>query len=256
MASCARAAAVQVQTEVPSIFKGAMPPRAAAAMEDVDVADQQRDRQRIGYVPDLLMYLPPEQEESSGAAHTRLLEVKTTLGKARYTQIARDTRAVDGRADKLMGEYRRMLHAKDVEWCGMAADKMGPMESVLRSHGKLHGLVFSAIGEASMGVHKLIRLFAQNMAAKVLGMRDIPRQGAKVIIGRFAWSVRRTVAMSHWRGLAGRIIDRKSIMDNNGEVPHWGQTAGQQARGAAEAGRAHARQRAAARDGPAGFERF
>jgi hypothetical protein len=252
MAKAARSAAVATKTEVPNIFRGAMPPRAAAAMDAADAANVRQDRPRFGYVPDLHMFLPPAKEENSGAAHARLLEVKTILGKSRYTTAPAGARAVDTRAERLTDEYARMLHRKDMEWCGTAEGTTGPMEAVLRSHGRLRGLVFVAVGEASKDVHGLIKLFAHNMAAAVLSGRANPEAGMKALVGRYAWSLRRTVAMNHWRGLAGMLIDRKSTLDYGGEVPRWGHAEGQRAHGAAEAGRAHQRQRAAAHDGPMG----
>ena len=138
---------------------------------DAEAASQQQGRPRYGYVPDLQMFLPPEKEEGSGAAHARLLEVKTLMGKTKYTGIAKGKRAVDSRAEKLQGEYQRMLHKKDVDWCGTAADETGPMEAVLISHDRLRGLVFGAVGEVSDDVHQLIRHFATKMAEAVAGAK-------------------------------------------------------------------------------------
>jgi hypothetical protein len=214
---------------------------------DADAAvQQQHGRPRHGYVPDLHMFLPPEEAEGGGATHARLLEVKTALGRTRYTGIAHGDRAVDSRADKLQAEYGRMLHEKDVAWCGTADDAVGPMEAVLQSHGRLRGLVFGAVGEASSDVHGLIRLFAKKMAAAVAGAHGDMASPAQV--GRYAWSLRRTIAMSHWRGLATLTLDRKGIIEGGGEEARHGRAAPQRAaRGAEETVRAGQRRTAATR---------
>ena len=113
----------------------------------------------------------------------------------------------------------------------------------------LRGLVFGAVGEASKDVHGLIRLFATRMAGARAGAQGDVASAAQV--GRYAWSLRRTVAMSHWRGLATLTLDRKAIIDNGGEVPLHGQTAPRHAAGGAgEHTRAGQRRRAATRGFP------
>ena len=140
---------------------------------------------------------------------------------------------VDRRADGLNTEYVRKLHEKDMAWCGTAAGSIGPLEAVLQSHGALRGLVFGAVGEASKEVERLLTKLA-NLSAD--GLSDVK-------VGKMAWHMRRTLAMSHWRGLAELIRDRKSVVTNGGNVPRHERT--RTGVGAEAANNAHARQQAA-----------
>ena len=186
----------------------------ADADDDSDV----HSARRRGYIPDLRMHLPPRKGEGGGAVQARLLEVKTIMGKSRYNSAAtRDVRAVDTRAANLHNEYARKLHQKDVNWCGTAEDEKGPMQTVLESHGQLRGLIFGSVGEASKEVHELITIFSRASAAAMVG--DGEAAGAATsLIGRFAWQLRRTIAMTHWRALGNLIIDRKRLLLCKGEA--------------------------------------
>jgi len=158
MLLAAREMGIRALPEVHDLFRHVVPPGRRENLK----------KQVSGIIPDLMMALPVDGRGTVCA--DTLLEVKTvtfTTDCAAYAGARRATpvSAVKARADGLELSTERDLRKRDEAWCGTAAGAVGPMLARFREFGKLRGLVFGALGEASPDVHKLIGTLAYSTRA-------------------------------------------------------------------------------------------
>ena len=115
--------------------------------------------------------------------------------------------AVQLRAAGLEGQTERDLRRRDREWCGTAEGETGPLLARFRSFGKLRGLAFGVLGEASPDVHKLLGTLA-NMGAEAHGLAagGTTELAAK---GALAWMLKRRLARVVLKNRAKMLLDRR-----------------------------------------------
>ena len=118
----------------------------------------------------------------------------------------------------------------------------------MRAYGRLQGLVFGCVGEASPDVHALLKTMgatASTELARASGLRN-----ARQATQRLVWQARRALGCSHWRALGNMVLSRQRHMTGDGPQRrgygnrHGNAAAGEQGEAAATA---RAAQRAAQR---------
>ena len=228
---------LRAKDEVLELFMPAVPVQHRGSMES--------SHREQGYVPDLITHLP----NADGALVGTLLEVKTiNLNTTWYRPIGREAnvaRAVEGRARAVQKEAEAKLHRKDRRWCGTAAGETGPLQATLQAYGRLRGLAFGHIGEASKEVHDLLGAMAA--AASLDVARSLGLRSAKQATARMLWQARRVLGCAHWRARANLLIGRQcrigvdggrsGARHGNSAAAPGGETATATARAAAQAGR-------------------
>jgi hypothetical protein len=201
--------AIRADAEVIGLFLPAVPERYREGL-----ANQTR-----GKIPDIRAWVPTDARGT--VVRDTLMEVKTMhYSEQRYNITRSGQRAgvlpVERRAAGLQGEYDKALQAADQRWCGSTADEIGPMRAVLRSHERLHGLVFGCVAEASKDVHKLIKTMAY--AAADGAMLATGAKTHKAAVASLKLQARRTIGCAVWRSIIGMLFDREMYIDGMGGV--------------------------------------
>ena len=201
----ARESGIGGSSEVGDLFRAAVPERFRDTM-----AQQMR-----GKIPDLALHLP---SDGRGTVSRRTLcEVKTLhCCKTRYGTAADGApKAVDKRAKGLEKEYTTALRRQDAKF-GHPADSAaaGPLLRVFQSHGRLRGLVFGTVAEASEDVHQLVSTIAHcGAAASGLALGAKTYNAAQ---GRMAWNLKRALGAVVWTSRANLLLDRMAFLEGVG----------------------------------------
>ena len=148
-------------------------------------------------------------------------------------------RIVDKRQNGLTDEYAKKLHAKDQKWCGTAPGTTGPLEAKLSSFGRLRGLVFGTVGEVSEDVDKLVHALAHAGATARKGAAGTMSLDA--LRGYLIRHARKSIGITHWRGLATLLLDRRNAFTDGGAA----EALRSASRGRNSASQTHQHQRAA-----------
>jgi hypothetical protein len=196
-----RAGGISCDTEVTAMFTPAVPDRHQAALK----------KGARGYIPDIVAHMP--SDERGTVTRKRLCEVKTQhCNPSRYPVRvgARQTKSVQIRADALPAQYDKKLRKADERWCGVQADAepeiIGPMRTILRSHGRLRGMVFGCMAEVSKDVDTLIKS-ASHTSARAAGL-DLGSKDYMTMVGKMRWQARRKLACAVWKSIADLLLDR------------------------------------------------
>lgn len=158
-------------------------------------------------IPDLCFGWPSGGEQ--------LGDVKTLhCGDAYLKTRNHGTRPVDTRANRVSKECVKDARELDQERNGVPEGTVGPVEAKLLSFGKVVGLVFGAFGEASDGVHALVRRLAG--VAVQRGQHDLGWWGGRDRLSAMVWSLRRMVGMVAWRALVRLRLHRLRFVGTHG----------------------------------------
>ena len=141
--------------EVWGLFKHLVP------QDSLDREDVNQQRQVM--IPDFRIQLPSQ----TGQSEAKLAELKFTCGKDLYKPGVRQRqfrRAVEIRADRLMGEYRDKADRMD-QLLGL--EEGGRVRRKLDQFGDLLGLVVGRFNEVSNDTNNLIDTMAESRVATV-----------------------------------------------------------------------------------------
>ena len=126
------------------------------------------------------------------------------------------------------------MRKRDEAWCGTAAGAVGPMLARFREFGKLRGLVFGALGEASPDVHKLIGTLAYSGAeAHGLACGGTTTLAAT---GRLSWMLKRRLARVALKSRAKLLLDRRQYIGSGAPQAGDGRTNAPQGAGSGSRG--------------------
>ena len=201
-------AGIRAHPEVAGIFLSLLPQH---RLEDLPVGFFHQWR---GYVPDIVSRLRQQTEGGGLSEADRLLELKTIqLGPTHYpgsgqTRSAR--RGTDRRADRINKDIENALAALDAQFFDSPPDAVGPLVSRLREHGRVLGLVFGGMGEASQDVSAVVAAIAsQTVTAHAHRHGRTFSETALADASRLA---RQRIALAAHRARATMRLDRLDLL--------------------------------------------
>ena len=159
-----------------------------------------------GYVPDLLVRLREHDASNRTAMNDRLFDVKMLNACPTYYRRGSAKPAVDAKAESVHPRIEAKLRKLDHEFCGTAAGADGPLVHRLNTFGRVGGLVFGTMGEASQDAKALVDAIGNASAA--MHAQRFGRTHAPSAAAEARTFARQTVAMAALRARAVMLLDR------------------------------------------------
>ena len=167
-----------------------------------DLNREEVNKQRQVMIPDFRVQL----SSPSGQSETRLAELKFTCGRDFYKPGVRQRqfkKAVNRRAEKLMGEYRDKAEGMDRI---LGEEGQGRIRRRLDQYGELVGLVVGQFNEVSDDTHMLIEQLAESRVDVMVRRegRQLSEQEKGLVVGQ----LRRQLSTASVRAASLCLLDR------------------------------------------------
>jgi len=201
----ARAMGVQSTAEVMNLFSPHLPQAAQTQFASAGGT-------RVGYVPDLLVYLqPPVLGEIKGVRPCKTQHWSPAQAAASFNEYAC---AVNRREALVNTELLNRADRLDQEFNGTPVGTVGPLGAAFRQYGDgqkcVTGLVFGAFGEVSGNVARLLRSLVKK------GADTLYPQMAAASMGHceasLLWQARRKLGAAMWTANADVVLHRMQYL--------------------------------------------